>query len=63
MFNLESKELILKLVKVICITIGFVAFCLAMAWVFSPDVIMTFRIESDNNTLEMVRSINYTYLK
>ncbi len=51
------------IMKLIASTLGFIAFCFALAWIYSPDIIITFKIQMDNNTLEVFRSINYTYLQ
>lgn len=49
-----------KLILLIGTIIIFCLVILTIAWVNSPDVVFTFRIEMDNNTLTAFEHINYS---
>ena len=49
------QQFILLLVSIICLTI-----ITCTIWIVTADMTMTFHVTSDNNTVEIFRSINYT---
>jgi len=51
----NKQKWILLIVGVICITFIIIAFLITQT-----DATMTFHVTSDNNTLEIFRSINYS---
>ena len=34
---------------------------IAIAWINSPDAILTIKFDSTDNGIELIKSINYTY--
>lgn len=55
---MNTKE---KITLMICITLVIIALILAIGWIFSPDVVFTIQTKMDNNTLEAIQYMNYTY--
>jgi len=59
--NENTKEVLLHLIWVLGITIMITAFLLTMAWIGSPtDFSISFNM--DNNTLEAIKTINWSAL-
>ncbi len=48
------------IIGLICFTIIIIFVALAIGWIFTPDVTMTFQLNMDNNTREVFELVNIT---